>query len=930
MNEPAFTPGSLVHARGREWIVLSGSDAAVLRLRPVTGSEEDVTRVLVDLEPEPVRPARFPPPQAGQVGSHDAALLLRDALLLSLRRGAGPFRSFGQIAVEPRAYQLVPLLMALKLDPVRLLIADDVGVGKTIEAGLIARELLDRGEVTRLAVLCPPHLVEQWLGELEARFHIRAVAVTATSAARLERDLPPATSIFDAFPFTVVSLDYIKSDRRRDNFLHHCPELIIVDEAHTCAAATGGRHQRYELLRGLADAPGRHVLLLTATPHSGDDAAFYRLLGLLDRAFETLAHATSPDRERVRERLARHFVQRRRQDIEEWQEDTRLFPRRETSELTYRLGGPWESFFRDVLAYCRQVVASAGSDERRQRLSFWGTLALLRCAASSPAAAVLALRTRAGFEDDAEDRRTLLDQLFDGEADALSQDDLEPAAGFDDPALAALVARATELAGAAGDPKLRMLVEHVKRLVADGFSPVVFCRYIATAHYLHRALAAALAVRVAVVTGEDAAEQRAATVESLADEDQCVLVATDCLSEGINLQDAFDAVVHYDLSWNPTRHEQREGRVDRFGQQSPTVRATLLYGANNPVDGVVLEVILRKAEKIRAELGVPVPVPDDGHTLSQALVKALLLRDGGDPTQQTLDFGGWNEARALDVAWRDAAERAKQNRTLFAQRRLRPAEVLPEWRRTLSAVGGEEDVHRFVDRALARLGSGLETLKRGYRAPLAPLPEEVRERLDAEGLSGTLRVDFRFPPRGRARAVQRSHPLVAVLAESLLERTLAAGAGGPVGDGALGRAGCWLTDAVSARTVVALLRLRHQLVAWRGRTATPLLVEEATALAWVGADGRLLGEGDDALHLLRAPPAGDVPPHVRERMLDQALAEVEDRRETLEGFATRRAEALLADHERVRESARAAGRHEVRPLLPPDVIALYVLLPRVG
>ena len=112
-------------------------------------------------------------PTPSQLGGHDAALLLRDALLLSLRRGAGPFRSFGQIAVEPRAYQLVPLLMALKLDPVRLLIADDVGVGKTIEAALILRELIDRGDIDRSVVLCPPHLVGQWVTELEARFNLR-------------------------------------------------------------------------------------------------------------------------------------------------------------------------------------------------------------------------------------------------------------------------------------------------------------------------------------------------------------------------------------------------------------------------------------------------------------------------------------------------------------------------------------------------------------------------------------------------------------------------------------------------------------------------------------------------------------------------------------------------------------------------------------
>src|SRR5262245_4270298 len=220
-----WSPGSLVRARGREWIVLSGSDSEVLRVRPVSGSEEDQTFIHLALEAVPVADASFPRPDPAQRAGHDAALLLRDALLLSLRRGAGPFRSFGQIAVEPRAYQLVPVLMALKLDRVRLLIADDVGIGKTIEAGLIVRELLDRGEIGRFTVLCPPHLVDQWIGELDARFHLRAVPVTAASATRLERDLPQGASIFSAHPHTVVSLDYIKADKRRGEFLTQCPEF---------------------------------------------------------------------------------------------------------------------------------------------------------------------------------------------------------------------------------------------------------------------------------------------------------------------------------------------------------------------------------------------------------------------------------------------------------------------------------------------------------------------------------------------------------------------------------------------------------------------------------------------------------------------------------------------------------------------------------
>src|SRR5512138_2804690 len=166
MSDLLFSPGSLVSARGREWVVLTGSTAESLRVRPVSGSDDDQTVICLPLEPEPVRDARFPMPAPRQLGGHDAALLLRDALTLSLRRGAGPFRSFGQISVEPRAYQLVPLLMALKQDVVRLAIADDTGVGKTIEGLLIARELLDRGEIDRATVLCPPHLVDQWTTEL--------------------------------------------------------------------------------------------------------------------------------------------------------------------------------------------------------------------------------------------------------------------------------------------------------------------------------------------------------------------------------------------------------------------------------------------------------------------------------------------------------------------------------------------------------------------------------------------------------------------------------------------------------------------------------------------------------------------------------------------------------------------------------------------
>jgi hypothetical protein len=931
-----YSPGSLVRARGREWVVLNGSTQEVLRVRPISGSEDDQTLIHVGLEAEPVGEAAFPPPVAQQRTSHDGALLLRDALVLSMRRGAGPFRGFGQIAVEPRAYQLVPLLMALKLDTVRLLIADDVGIGKTIEAALIARELLDRGDIERMAVLCPPHLVDQWVTELDVHFHIRAVPVTAASAGRLERDLPTHESIFGVHPHTVVSLDYIKSDRRRADFLRACPELVIVDEAHTCAAAGPGRHQRYELLRGLSESATRHMVMLTATPHSGHEQAFYRLLGLLDASFANLESATGDERTRLRERLAGHFVQRRRPDIAEWQ-DGNLFPRRETKEITYKLTGEWNRFFESVLDYCATIVESAQGDECRQRLNFWGTLALLRCAASSPVAAVSALRARAGFDDDASDRDELLDRIFDGASDALPDDDVEPPARTEDTALEALIAQAEHLAGQSGDPKLKLLTDHVSQLLTDGFSPVVFCRYIATAHYLARHLEGRFkGVEVEVVTGELTAGERKEKVEQLGEAERHLLIATDCLSEGINLQEHFDAVVHYDLSWNPTRHEQREGRVDRFGQSGPVrdkdgrsiVRATLMYGANNPVDGAVLEVILRKAQKIREELGVPVPVPDEGHQLTQVLLKAVLLKRRGKANPAHA-----KQLEMFESSWVDIADSAKKNRTLFAQRRLKPDDVIPEWRKSLAALGGSGDVRRFTGRALARLGAGLEALsgsRGGHKAPLTALPEDVRERLEAEGLAGTVLVDFVYPPAPRCHPVQRSHPLVSVLAETLLERSLGRAEDEEASDLAvLGRVGCWVSSEVNARTLVLLLRLRHQLVTQRARASSTLLVEESGALAFSGSALTPAHESEEALSLLAPDPVGDPPGNVREREALRALERLAELRSELSAYAERRAQALLADHRRVREAAGARGSYSVKALLPPDVIGAYVLLPRV-
>ena len=741
----SFKPGDLIRVRDREWVVLPETREDILKLRPLGGAEEDATVIYLPLEPRAPVSATFDLPDPRKPGSHVAATLLRDALRLKLRAGAGPFRSFGKLNFEPRVYQLAPLLMALKLDTVRLLIADDVGIGKTIEAGLIARELLDRGEIERFSVICPPHLCEQWKQELFGKFNIDAEVVRTGTASRLERGLRPDESVFEVYPFTVVSLDYIKSDRRRKDFQRACSEFVIVDEAHTCVRSnTNTRHMRYMLLNGLAlRRPKIGMVLLTATPHSGDDAAFHNLLGLLDTKFASLAEMEKgEERNKVRKELALHFVQRRRGDIAEWNDNTN-FPTRESREATYKLTGTWGKLFDDVLSYARTMVLRAEHGTKlQQRISWWAALALLRCLSSSPAAASLALRTRLQAAEGKTERAqienldlTSSEAIMDeSEEDSLVITDGVPAGTDENPdnanELRQLIIRANELRGSENDPKLRAVIDEVRNLIREGFRPVVFCRFIATAHYVGEQLKNSLkskATHVEVVTGELTSDLREEHIKELGELDETivpVLVATDCLSEGINLQDCFSAVIHYDLTWNPTRHEQREGRVDRFGQNCSIVRALMLYGEDNPIDGAVLRVILRKAEKIRMELGVSVPTPSNNNKVIEAIMKTVLLHDGAhyQGTQPTFDLGDTEDE--IDNSWKVA--RDKISNTVFSQRRLKPDDVLPEWRKAVSIMGGPEDVARFIHVSAERLGAPLDIMDGYSRMPVQHLPSRYR------------------------------------------------------------------------------------------------------------------------------------------------------------------------------------------------------------
>jgi len=952
--------GSIVKCRNREWVIVPSQDEHITLLRPLTGSEKELCGIFNPLREkglDTIEPATFPLPNPDHSGDAIGVGLLWNAARLSLRDGAAPFRSLGRVSVRPRPYQFVPLLMALRIQPVRLLIADDVGIGKTIESLLIAREMLDRGEISRLCVICPPYLCDQWQKELTEKFHIDAVVVRSGTIGRLERELPSGDwSIFNYYPFIVVSIDYVKTDRNRSQFLQFCPDFVIVDEAHGAAQPSTkaiGQQQRHRLLKDLAAKSTRDMILLTATPHSGVEGSFLSLLGLLKPEFAQYNLTQMDEKERIA--LSQHFIQRRRADIKTWLGETTPFPDRETEEITYTLSPAYQDLFKRVYEFSREIVKSGETlTGWKRRIKFWHALALLRCVMSSPAAASAALVNAAKSKsidvepaaDESANDDSYASLIYEPTDETVN--DAQPASiieeGIKD--LSPREARSiTEFARLAKeirergiDNKVETCATHIKQLLKEGYNPIIWCRYIATSDYVADELTKRLGksyqdIYITSITGAMPEEERREKVEEIGMHSRRVLVATDCLSEGVNLQESFDAVVHYDLPWNPNRLEQREGRVDRFGQQKTLVKAVLLYGRDNPIDGAVLDVLLRKARQIHKSLGITVPVPTDSETVMETVLKTLFSR--AVPERQLtleeffpLDTG--ETIKNVHKRWDEAAAREKESRTRFAQRAIKPEEIDRELKETDSVLGDPDAVKVFVMNACQRLGVSIAPHKVGmYNAytlrSLDRLPEMVRLDLpDQVRQKWEMQIGFVTPVPEHVHYLGRNHPLVTALAQYLFEEALVNGA-----DATAPRCGVIKSSAVDIRTTLFLLRGRFTMKAPQQKS--PLLAEEVIVCGLKGAmtsTAAWLGESDALDLLTTVKPEANITEAERYEMLSETIASWEHLQAPVKKLVEQEATILEEAHRRVRKSVDIPRRGlAVTPHLPPDLLGILVIAP---
>jgi superfamily II DNA or RNA helicase len=953
----SLQPGKLVSLRGREWVVLPSDNLDLLVVKPLGGSDDEIVGIYLPLEIESDRPqdARFNPPTPADLGDVSTARLLYDAARLAFRNGAGPFRALAKLSFRPRAYQIVPLIMALRQDVVRLLIADDVGVGKTIEALLIVRELLERRKIKRFAVVCLPHLCEQWQEEFRSKLDIEAVIIRSNTQARLDRQIQGDASVYDYYPYQIVSIDFIKSDTRRDVFIEQCPELVIVDETHTCARPTGAsaaQQQRYHLVSRIAAKPGKHLVLLTATPHSGKPEEFQSLLGLLNPEFETLDLPTSNQAQR--RTLAAHFVQRKRADVEKWMDEATPFPKREAIEWSYDLSREYAAFFDDILEFARKLVVPDGTSQRKKRVQYWTALALLRGVMSSPGAGVKMLNTRLN---------ALGSSLRDG--DTASSGDVEAAAenpvrdtdfGFEgDNAptqvvehvdwtdhqrrqLRQFAERLGKLSDVQDDQKLFAAAVVLEDWIEHGFKPVVFCRYIETANYLGQYLEPALRKKfpkldLRVITSEDPDDLRKQRIAEMAGDKPRVLVATDCLSEGINLQDLFTAVLHYDLPWNPNRLEQREGRVDRFGQKATEVKACLLYGADNPIDGIVLDVLLRKVREIKKATGINVPFPEDSQSIIDTITQALLLNPNRritkkrDAQQQMLfDFSEFSEAAAAKAnvtrKLDEAAEREKASRSIFAQNAIKAQEIEEDLHAVDEAIGNPKAVEDFVTAALTGLfGVQITKERDGHGIVAGNLPPRLLDILPAERV---VKVSFESPTPEGYLYLGRNHRFVEQLCQLVMANTINRQ------DKRAARAAIIRTHQVARKTTLLLFRCRNVIEQSKG--SHQIVAEEMLLWGWRGTpqDKEYLEHAEAKALLTAARASSNLSPQARANFLENELHLLASLESQFNVIAEEQSKQLVAAHERFSALMDKQRFQVVYPVLPMDLLGIYVLLPEAA
>lgn len=738
----------------------------------------------------------------------DEFKLALEALRVSRAHLFDPMMALHTSSIAPLPHQVNAVYeVMLRQQPLRFVLADDPGAGKTIMAGLLLKEMLLRGEAKRILIVAPGSLTEQWQDELDEKLGIRCETFSPGNAPRC-----PSGNHFADHDLLIARLDQLARNQSYQRQLQEVSwDLIIIDEAHKLTASYQGRTvsktQRFRLAEMLGRTC-RHFLLVTATPHNGKEEDFRLFLSLLD-----------PDRFSGRYRADSHeadisdvlhrTVKENLRDLE----GNRLLPARHAYTATYDLSSEETALYSRVTDYVRTEMSRADrlGGRRREAVGFALTL-LQRRLASSPAALYRSLQRRrlrleqhlgqllaegldtspwdeAAYARFPGDLDEAADELAPDEYERLAEQIVDEATAASSRAeveaeittLLSLENQAQELLGNGTDRKWdelsRLLRDRLRLLDTSGRSRklIIFTEHRDTLYYLLPRVRAALGSAdsaVAIHGGLSRKDRRRAQESFSSDPEIQVLIATDAAGEGVNLQCA-SVMVNFDLPWNPIRLEQRFGRIHRIGQTESCHLWNLV--ARGTLEGEVFETLFAKLDVARSSLGGRV-FDVLGQAFENRSLESLL--------RETIREGKQSAAKGrLENALAKALDTEHLQGML---NRISPAEE-PE----LQALKGKlataannalspEFVCSFLGRALTYLGGEMTALGDGsFRIPTVPAAMREFDRLNGERRPPVLRryerICFDKQPASigntpAAEIVHSGHPLVRTCADMLLDR----------------------------------------------------------------------------------------------------------------------------------------------------------------
>ena len=707
--------GQLVSVRSRRWLVndvaLSSLPASGLKaidkrqsLLTLSSIEDDglgeELQVVWELEPgaRVIEKVALPEPTG-----FDAPERL-NAFLDAVRWGASssadvksiqsPFRS----GIDIEDYQLDPVVRAIQMPRVNLLIADDVGLGKTIEAGMVALELMIRHRARKLLIVCPSSLQIQWQEQMRDKFGLDFRIVNSQLMKDLRRQRGIHVNPWSHFPRLITSIDFLKRERPLRLMRDVLPgpgepiyprkfDLLIVDESHNCAPSGRGKYAtdslRTKALRTLAPH-FEHKLFLTATPHNGYPESFSALLELLDN--QRFARSTPPSREQ----LDAVMVRRLKSELPPKWDGTPRFPKRTLEPLEV----PYTEEEREIHAALKKyggLRTKRAKDNTETMATDFVLKTLKKRLFSSPAAFLTTLEKhedsiRHGKKKKShtkpsvgilrrEIERIEEDYGDDEEYDEATNDAVDTASRvFSEPTeeeldLIKQMKKWAERACAQNDSKAKQLIEWLKTHIRpkkkwSNERVIIFTEYRATQKWLADVMASERFTgqdrMLTMYGGMDSKLRESVKAAFQASPDQSnvrILLATDAASEGLDLQNHCSKLIHYEIPWNPNRMEQRNGRVDRHGQKADQVeifhfvadgyqkREGQSETALNDLDAD-LEFLMRvakKVETIREDLGSvgQVLADDVEHAMlgkGYSLGKTATAEKNSDPVRKMLKF----------------------------------------------------------------------------------------------------------------------------------------------------------------------------------------------------------------------------------------------------------------------------------------------------